>query len=229
MTFLFAIVVFVIALRLALPVLAAVIGILGVLLRGIVEDGDIPAAGEKKESIMLTREEDIRDAAVKRAAEEVMLAVRTSPKTRGIDNMSIFVVDGPEKEKLAAKMEEVDKLSGGKRPTFTRDAGGVRLASAVLLIGMKAPAYGLNCGFCGFPTCEGKNAQPKVPCAFGVIDLGIGSGVAAAILSDKHIDNRMMFSIGYAGLELGWFPEGVKAALGFPLSVSGKNPLFDRK
>ncbi len=179
---------------------------------------------------MLTREEDIRDAAVKRAAEEVMLAVRTSPKTRGLDNMSILLVDGPDREKLAAKMEELNEKSGGKRPTFSRDAGGVRLASAVLLIGMKAPAYGLNCGWCGYPTCEGKNqGNAKAPCVFGAIDLGIGSGVAAAVLADKHIDNRMMFSIGYAVLELGWFPKEVTLALGFPLSVSGKNPLFDRK
>ncbi len=179
---------------------------------------------------MLTREEDIRDAAVKKAAEEVMLAVRTSPKTRGRDYMSILLVDGPEKEKLAAKMEEVNEKSGGKRPTFNRDAGGVRLASAVLLIGMKAPAYGLDCGWCGYPACEDKNrGNAKAPCAFGAIDLGIGSGVAAALLANKHIDNRMMFSIGYTVLELGWLGKDVTLALGFPLSVSGKNPLFDRK
>ncbi len=177
---------------------------------------------------MLKKEEEIRNEAVLEAAREVMLAVRTSPKTRGLDNMTILVADGEDKEKLAAKMDEINARSDGKRPTFVRDAKGLRLASAALLVGMKVPAYGLNCGWCGFPTCEEKGRNPAVPCAFPVIDLGIGAGVAAARLSDKHIDNRMMFSMGYAALQLGWFDKDVKVALGFPLSVSGKNPYFDR-
>ncbi len=177
---------------------------------------------------MLQKEEEIRDEAVLAAAREVMLTVRTSPKTRGLDNMTILVADGSDKENLARMMEEVNEKSGGKRPTFARDAKGLRLASAALLIGVKAPAYGLNCGWCGFPTCEEKGRNPAVPCAFPVIDLGIGAGVAAAGLADRRIDNRMMFSMGYAAMALGWFDKDVKLALGFPLSVSGKNPYFDR-
>ncbi|MCL2000415.1 MAG: DUF2148 domain-containing protein [Planctomycetes bacterium] len=177
---------------------------------------------------MLKKEEEIRNEAVLAAAREIMLAVRTSPKTRGLDNMTILVADGNEQEQLAAKMEEINAKTGGKRPTFVRDAKGLRLASAAVLIGVKAHSYGLNCGWCGFPTCEEKGKQPSVPCAFPVIDLGIGAGVASAGLADKRIDNRMMFSMGYAALALGWFDKEVKLALGFPLSVSGKNPYFDR-
>ncbi len=44
----------------------------------------------------------------------------------------------------------------------------------------------------------------------------------------QRIDNRMMFSIGVAALELGWFEKGVAMALGFPLSATGKSPFFDR-
>ena len=177
---------------------------------------------------MVRKEEDIRDEAVLAAAREIALAVRTSPKTRGLDNMTILVVDGEDKERLAAKMEDINEKTGGKRPTFVRDAKGVRASSALLIIGVKAPAYGLNCGWCGFETCEAKNKNPGVPCVFPVIDLGIGSGVAAARLADKFIDNRMMFSIGYAAMAQGWFDKSVTLALGFPLSVSGKNPHFDR-
>lgn len=177
---------------------------------------------------MLRKEEDIRSEAVLAATREIMLAIRTAPKARGLDNMTILIADGEDKERLAAKMEEINEQSGGKRPTFPRDAKGVKVAQAVLLIGTKIPAYGLNCGWCGFPTCEEKNKQPLVPCVFPVIDLGIGTGVAAARLSDKHIDNRIMFSMGYAAMALGWFDKEVKAAMGFPLCVSGKNPLFDR-
>lgn len=177
---------------------------------------------------MLKKEEEIRHEAVMAAAREIMLAVRTSPKTRGWDHMTILAADADQKEQLAAKMDEIFEQSGGKRASFTRDAKGVMAADAVLLIGVKAPAYGLNCGWCGFESCEAKNQHPKVPCVFPAIDLGIGSGVAATRLADKHIDNRMMFSMGYAALQLGWFDKEVTLALGFPLSVSGKNPYFDR-
>lgn len=176
---------------------------------------------------MLKREEEIRDKAVWDAAQEVLLAVRTAPKTRGIDNLSILVADGDEKEMLAAKMDEIFERSGGKRPSFARDARNVMAASSVIMIGVKSPGYGLDCGWCGFATCA-EQGKTRTPCVFGVIDLGIGAGVAAAGLGGRHIDNRMMFSMGYAALELGWFGEGVRWALGFPLSVTGKSPFFDR-
>lgn len=178
---------------------------------------------------MLKREEEIRDTAIWAAAEEVMLAVRTAPKTRGIDNVSIVLADGDEKAALAAKMEELFERTGGKRPSFSRDGKNVAGASSVMVIGVKAPAYGLDCGWCGFGDCGGKAKVAAAPCVFGAIDLGIGAGVAASKLAGKHIDNRMMYSIGLAALELGWLGDGVTMALGFPLSVTGKSPFFDRK
>lgn len=177
---------------------------------------------------MLQTEESIRDKAVMKAAKEVLLAVRTAPKTRGMDNLSVLVADGDEKEALAAKMDEICEKSQGKRPSFARDAKNIRAASAVIVIGVKPAPYGLNCGACGFPTCGEKTKQPKIPCAFGMIDLGIGAGVAAAQLADKRIDNRMMYSLGVAVLQLGWFDPSVAMVLGFPLSVTGKSPFFDR-
>jgi uncharacterized ferredoxin-like protein len=52
---------------------------------------------------------------------------------------------------------------------------------------------------------------------------------AVAMASGLHIDNRMMYSIGRACLDLGLFGKDVKQALGIPLSITGKNPFFDRK
>lgn len=178
---------------------------------------------------MLKREEDIRDAAILAAAEEVLLALRTAPKTRGMDNLSLLVVSGDHKEMLAAKMDEINERLGGTQPRFSRDAKGVVAASAVILVGVKPACYGLDCGWCGFPTCAERAAKnAATPCVFGPIDMGIAAGVAAVKLSEKHIDNRMMFSMGLASLEMGWFEEGVKLALGFPLSATGKNIFFDR-
>ncbi|MCC8167074.1 MAG: DUF2148 domain-containing protein [Planctomycetes bacterium] len=179
---------------------------------------------------MLYKEEEIREEAVQAIAREVMLAIRTSPKTRGLDNLSIVLATGDDIKRLAGKMDELNQKSGGQRPSFSRDAKGVELSQAVVVVGVKAPPYGLNCGWCGYPTCEEKAKQaPNVPCVFGPVDIGIGVGVAAAKLGEKHIDNRLMFSIGMAVLELGWFDKDVTIALGYPLSVSGKNIFFDRK
>jgi uncharacterized ferredoxin-like protein len=38
-----------------------------------------------------------------------------------------------------------------------------------------------------------------------------------------------MFSVGRAAVELGLLGPDVKIAMGIPLSVTGKNPFFDRK
>lgn len=175
---------------------------------------------------MLKKEEEIRDEAIMNVAKEVMIAIRTAPKTRGMDKLTVLVADGDEKEMLVAKMDEVFEQSGGQRKSFARDAKNVGAAQAILLIGVKADAFGLNCGYCGFAACAEKPAN--VPCSFGSVDLGIGAGVAASLLGQKHVDNRMMFSMGYAALRLGWFGPEVTQALGFPLSASGKNIFFDR-
>ncbi|MCD8350763.1 MAG: DUF2148 domain-containing protein [Planctomycetaceae bacterium] len=176
---------------------------------------------------MLKKEEEIRDKAVMDVAQEVMLAIRTAPKTRGLDKLTVLVADGDEKEALVAKLDELYEQSGGQRASFARDARNLQNAQAVVIIGVSADPYGLNCGYCGYDTCAEK---PKVsPCAFSSIDLGIGSGVAASLLGQKHIDNRMMFSVGYASLRMGWFGPEVTQALAFPLSASGKNIFFDRK
>lgn len=175
---------------------------------------------------MLKKEEDIRDQALLRAAEEISLAVRTAPKTRGMDNLSILIATGDERDALSAKMTEIYEESGSKKTFFERDAKGILKASALLLVGVKSPAYGLNCAWCGSPSCAEKPAH--APCVFGAIDLGIGAGVAASKLAGKHIDNRMMYSVGTAALRLGWFDRDVTMALGFPLASGGKNPYFDR-
>jgi uncharacterized ferredoxin-like protein len=86
----------------------------------------------------------------------------------------------------------------------------------------------LNCGFCGKPTCEALEMAGGT-CAFNSIDLGIATMSAAEVAGRFHIDNRIMYSIGRACLDLGMFGPKVKQALGIPLSVTGKNPFFDRK
>ena len=60
------------------------------------------------------------------------------------------------------------------------------------------------------------------------MDLGIAVGSAVKTASILNVDNRIMFSVGVAALELGILKNS-DIALGIPLSAYGKNIYFDRK
>lgn len=183
--------------------------------------------GRKKEGADVKNSNELEKAAVKDVAEFMAVAARTAPKTRGIDNIETIAIDDePAKNKLCAKMREISKKEN--RPSMERDANSIQGSPMILVIGVKSNPAGLNCGFCGYPTCE-EMAKNKGACAYNAIDLGIACGSAIGIASDFHTDNRVMYSIGKACLDMGLFSPGVKQALGIPLSVTGKNPFFDRK
>lgn len=161
-------------------------------------------------------------------AMNMALAARTAPKARGTDNLEILVATDNELKILAEHMQQISDRD--KVAFFKRDAENVLQSSAVLLIGTRYKALGLkNCGWCGWHTCEEKEKHPEHPCAYNLNDLGIAIGSAVAMAADNRIDNRIMFSVGKAALELKWFSNDVKAAFGIPLSATNKNPFFDRK
>jgi len=154
-------------------------------------------------------------------------AARTAPKTRGIDNIRVVAIDDePTKQQLIAKMREI--AAKENRPGLARDAGNIENSPALVVIGVEANTAGLNCGFCGNATCEGLEAANGI-CSFNSIDLGIATASAAEVAARHHVDNRIMYSIGRASLDLGLLGPKVKQALGIPLSVTGKSPFFDRK
>ena len=74
-----------------------------------------------------------------------------------------------------------------------------------------------------------KNKHPDHPCVFNTGDLGIAIGSAASVAMDSRVDSRIMYTVGQALLEMRIFGEEVKIIYGIPLSISGKNPFFDRK
>lgn len=177
--------------------------------------------------------------AVRIAAQLMAAAARTAPKTKGLDSIKTLIVDGEELEELATVMEAKPGEKTGIAPFYPRDAGNVRNATAVVLIGVtgepKKLEQPLNCGACGFRSCgdfvraknrEGEDFKGPL-CAFQLMDLGIALGSAAKVASELNIDNRMMYTIGAAARKLGMLDSDV--IIGFPLSVSGKNPYFDRK
>jgi uncharacterized ferredoxin-like protein len=122
-------------------------------------------------------------------------------------------------------MEELSsKLN---KPSMSRDARSITGAGQIVVIGVKSAPAGLDCGFCGYATCKELSGSKGI-CAYNSIDLGIAIGSAVSMASRFNIDNRVMYSIGKAAMELGTFSKEVKQALGVPLSVTGKSPFFDR-
>jgi Uncharacterized protein containing a ferredoxin domain len=172
--------------------------------------------------------DDIKENSVIEIAKKMMLAARTAPKARGTDNIHMLLLTDEDIKKLAVHMKIIAQRD--QVAFFERDANNIEQASAVVLFGTPYKSLGLkNCGWCGFNTCDEKEKHANSPCVYNVHDLGIAVGSAVSIAADNRIDNRVMFSVGKAALELNFFPKNIKMAFGIPLSVSGKNPFFDRK
>ena len=164
---------------------------------------------------------------LRQVAALMMNAARTAPKARGTDHLEIAMLTGEDRLRLADRLQEMSVEPG--RGFFARDAGNVRQAGVVVLIGSRYEPLGLNCGWCGFPTCEAKVGQaPEAPCAFNTHDLGIAVGSAVSVAADLRTDCRVLYSGGVAALDMNLLP-GCRAVLAIPLSATGKNPCFDRK
>jgi uncharacterized ferredoxin-like protein len=166
-------------------------------------------------------------SAILNAAYAMAAAARTAPKGRGIDNIEVVILDGEDKDALAAEMRNISEELNGEGP-FARDAGNLDHSEAIILIGVRNAPIGLNnCGLCGLETCAGA-AKAGANCAFNITDLGIATGSAAAVAMDHRIDNRVMWSAGKAAVRLPLFSEKVRIVYGIPLSTSGKSIFFDR-
>ena len=165
-------------------------------------------------------------AAVLHTAQLMLAAARTAPKGCGRDLLHGCIITGAEQGALADKMAELG--AGEERPLFTRDAKNIRQAEAVVLLGSASEPLGLQrCGYCGHGSCAGCAAAGGV-CAFVTGDLGIALGSAVSVAADHRLDNRIMYTAGYAALQLQLLDKSVKIAYCIPLKVSGKNPFFDR-
>jgi uncharacterized ferredoxin-like protein len=164
---------------------------------------------------------------IERIAEEICLAAKTAPKARGIDLLESKILVGEQIKKLSAKMLEIGKKLDNR--TFLRDGENILKASAIVLLGTKQQRLELKyCGFCGFKDCD-ESKKNNANCVFNSGDLGIALGSAVSVAMDRRVDNRIMYSVGKAALEMGLMGKDVVIAYGIPLSATSKNPFFDRK
>lgn len=177
----------------------------------------------------LMNESELKEQALLDIAAKMIVAARTAPKARGIDNIEMAVLADNDIKALAKKMKEIGEKESNH--VFLRDADNVDAsADVVFLIGTRFKSIGLKfCGLCGFGNCENKDKHPDKPCAFNTGDLGIALGSAISMAADHRADNRIMYTIGYAARELKLLNPDIKIIYGVPLSASSKNPFFDRK
>jgi len=180
----------------------------------------------------------IEKEAVEMGALMMAASARTAPKTRGVDSVKTMVLTGTDLEDLAVAMEKKTEEKSTELPIFKRDADNVRASAAVLLIGVsrnpKRIELPLNCGACGYKNCkellaagkrEGEDFTGPV-CIFQAVDMGIALGSAVKLAGELNIDNRIMYSVGAAAKRAGLLDSDL--IIGIPLSITGKNPFFDR-
>jgi uncharacterized ferredoxin-like protein len=168
-------------------------------------------------------------------AKSILLAARTAPKAKGVDDIVTALVEKDDVEVLASTMEKLADQKGEGFIFLKRDAANLRKAGAAVLIGVKpSGSAGFDCKACGFETCvemlnrQKVEAEFKGPnCMFKYVDLGIAVGAAVAKAKDFCIDNRVMYTVGAAARVSGLLDADV--VFGIPLSVTGKNIFFDRK
>jgi uncharacterized ferredoxin-like protein len=174
-----------------------------------------------------------KDAAIE-VAKLMIVAAKTAPKGKGVDCIATALVVAEDLNTLADKIEAVGQKTG--RPGAFKDAASVRKAQAVVLLGLKRDVAtgGIDCGACGFETCQALQTAPKVQgdftgpsCAIRLLDLGIALGAAVKIASILNMDNRIMANIGIAAKQLKTMEANI--IHGIPLSISSKNVFFDRK
>lgn len=178
--------------------------------------------------------EEQERSGVMQTASLVVVSARTAPKSGGIDDILTATVYGAEKEAIAAEMDRI--ADERKMRGFKRDAQNLRDSEVVVLIGVRGTKeFGLNCGACGYASCEELEGAAKrlggdfegPTCIFKAIDLGIAIGSAVKTASILNVDNRIMYRVGTAAKRLDYMPEAT-TIMGIPLSAKGKSIYFDR-
>jgi len=160
-------------------------------------------------------------------AKLMAIAAQTAPKARGVDNIETIIITESTIKQLSKSMKNIGQKE--KMDFFVRDSENILKASAIVIIGARIKSQEIKkCSMCGFTNCNEKNKFIYTPCIFNSLDLGIALGSAVSAASNYKIDNRIMFSVGYAAVNMSLFKTNVKIACGIPLTATTKNPFFDR-
>jgi uncharacterized ferredoxin-like protein len=163
----------------------------------------------------------------------MLLAARTAPKGKGIDDLESMILTGKAKDSVA---KELHKMAKSPDDHWARDAKNVEECAVLVLIGLKGPkTLGTQCGACGYENCgqmlkagrkEGHFfAGPT--CIIKALDMGIALGSAVKTAQIHNVDNRIFFRAGAAAYRLKLMPDST-IIMGIPLAATGKSIFFDR-
>ena len=113
---------------------------------------------------MVYNERETRHEHVIECAKQMMTAARTAPKAKGVDIIEVTMVTDDDIVALSNALHQIGEKM--ERGGLMRDADNILSAEAVILIGSREEAMGLNCAYCGAATCGERPAG--VPCAMTV-------------------------------------------------------------
>lgn len=175
---------------------------------------------------MILRNDDAQQQSLLVAASHICVAARTAPKGRGKDLLQTAILTDEDKDRVTAQMRLIADRDNAA--IFVRDAANVDGSPVLVVFGTRKEPLGLpHCGFCGFADCAAL-VKAGAFCAFNTGDLGIALGSAVSRAADLRLDNRLMYTVGKAVMELELLGPDVRLAYGLPLSATGKSPFFDR-
>jgi uncharacterized ferredoxin-like protein len=155
--------------------------------------------------------------------DELVSFVQETLRRLGLGDLEVAVVSGRQKEELAKYMYQLAEEL--RDPSCKADAQEVRRAEAVLLLGLRdgGDVVGMNCGACGFRSCEdmlqGRVAGllfPGPTCVLRALDLGVAVGLLAESERVLARDKKAMVRVGVAAKRMGLVKSDV--VLGIPLA-----------
>jgi uncharacterized ferredoxin-like protein len=155
--------------------------------------------------------------------DELISFVQEALRRLGLGDLGVAVVSGRQKEELAKYMYQLAEEL--RDPSCKADAQEVRRAEAVLLLGLRdgGDVVGMNCGACGFRSCEdmlqGRVAGllfPGPTCVLRALDLGVAVGLLAESKRVLTRDKKAMVRVGVAAKRMGLVKSDV--VLGIPLA-----------
>lgn len=172
---------------------------------------------------------ELNSEALRQVACRMMIAAKTAPKGRGIDNLVVALAERNDIVKIANKMKLM--VEQNEAPAFfERDANNILQCEFMVLLGTKIQSIKIpQCGLCGFKDCDEKDKHPGHPCCFNTGDLGIAVGSAVSLASDCRVDNRILYSAGKAIKKMKILKDDPQIIYAIPISATGKSPFFDRK
>lgn len=140
---------------------------------------------------------------------------KTAPKAKGVDNLVYGILEKEDIKLVYEKMIEI-----GKRDDITffiRDANNIQFTKFIIFIAVldkNSPSY-----------IKVKGLEDTKT---DYINLGIAIGGCLDVINTFGCDTRVMWSIGQALKELDILKKEVSEILTLPLSLTEKNPFFDR-